>query len=178
VTEWLTLADRLGASYLRVFDATARPSLASEDAWETILNVAHEIHRRAEGYKVEPIIETHSFLLSPEKIVRFFEGVPEGFGLLWDVHHTWVNDPFTPAEIIQRCGGWIRHLHIKDSQTSDQGYRYVLPGTGDFPWLEVKLALKNAGLSPSCSLEWEKLWHPELPAIDQALTSAVEYGWF
>jgi len=53
-------------------------------------------------------------------------------------------------------------------------YSYVLPGAGEFPMRALCTAL--SGYDGVLSLEWERLWHPDLPPMDEALRAAG--GWW
>jgi sugar phosphate isomerase/epimerase len=70
-----------------------------------------------------------------------------------------------------RCalGEMIRHVHIKDLQRDQDGWRYVLTGKGVFPLLELKATLEDLHYERFLSFEWEKKWHPEIADADIAL---------
>jgi hypothetical protein len=53
----------------------------------------------------------------------------------------------------------------------------VLPGNGEFPMSSLQRILA-AEFSGAVSLEWEKLWHPYLPPLDDALRSAGKAAWW
>jgi sugar phosphate isomerase/epimerase len=46
---------------------------------------------------------------------------------------------------------------------------YVLFGGGEFPIARFVRLLKDSGYNGWLSLEWEKMWHPELAGPDVAL---------
>ena len=72
------------------------------------------------------------------------------------------------------------HIHVKDSFASEEareGYTYVLPGTGEFPMGPLRKALAAEFPGP-VSLEWEKLWIPELAPLDDALDAASRNNWW
>jgi hypothetical protein len=63
-------------------------------------------------------------------------------------------------------------MHFSDSRLKappQTGYDCVLPGAGEYPVEALQSVLATNHYSHSISLEWEKLWHPELPDIRQAL---------
>jgi len=39
-------------------------------------------------------------------------------------------------------------------------------------------AALQAGFGGAVSLEWERLWHPQLAPLDEALASATRLGWW
>jgi hypothetical protein len=52
-----------------------------------------------------------------------------------------------------------------------------LPGEGEFPMASLR-AILQAEFYGTVSLEWEKLWHPYLPPLENALTAASEHRWW
>jgi sugar phosphate isomerase/epimerase len=177
---WLDLAERLGARWLRVFDATTVQVEPWSNTWDQVRTNTARLLKSAKGRRVQPIIETHSVFLSAEVLCSWlteFAGAEPG--ILWDVHHTWAHDPAGTEAISIRCGTAVRHLHIKDSRSKGGLRHYVEPGKGDFPWPMLRQTLATAGLSSvTCSLEWEKLWHDDLSPLETALTEAQRAGWF
>jgi len=112
----------------------------------------------------------------------------EAVGVLWDTHHPWRFLGEQPADSVERLRPWIRHTHWKDSvlrperragdaddaevsQAARQaaalmaGHRhadYVLFGGGEFPAEECLQRLHDCGYDRWYSIEWEKMWHPEI----------------
>lgn len=170
-------AEKLGVPWVRVFDggdAVGETELCA--AWKRIRQWQE---RRARfGWKTNLLVETHGALKGASSIRRFLAGAP-GVGLLWDSHYTWLNgeDPVTTWRAI---GRHVAHIHVKDSvadRGAAHGHRYVLPGMGDFPMARLQPWLARE-FSGAVSLEWERLWHPELPALEAALESARTRHWW
>lgn len=173
-------AEALGVRWLRVFDGgksldEASLAHAAENLqwWGTV--------RRERGVKVDWMIETHDVLIDTPKIHRFIEAMPSGtVHLLWDTHHTWKRGGEDPVATWQTIAPRVAHIHVKDSvsePSEKHPFTYVPPGTGEFPMapLRAKLTAEYSGV---ISLEWEKLWHPYLPPLDVALTSAQAQRWW
>jgi sugar phosphate isomerase/epimerase len=77
--------------------------------------------------------------------------------------------------------GHVVHVHVKDSvsvPSARHPFSYVLPGEGEFPMTPLKAELRAANFSGPVSLEWERMWHPYLPPLDEALTVAAARGWW
>lgn len=173
-------AEALGVRWLRVFDGgksldEASLAHAAENLkwWSTV--------RRERGVKANWMIETHDVLIDTPKIQRFVEAMPSGtVHLLWDTHHTWKRGGEDPIATWQKIAPQVVHIHVKDSvsvPSEKHPFTYVPPGTGEFPMtpLRAKLAADYGG---AISLEWEKLWHPYLGSLDEALASAATCGWW
>ncbi|WP_348643603.1 sugar phosphate isomerase/epimerase family protein [Rhizobium lusitanum] len=176
---YLPWAEAAGVTSLRVFDGGETgdegefaEALATLEWWR-------ETARR-EGFQAEMVIETHDLLAYPDAIGRFLEMAPD-CALLWDTHHTWRKggqDPVATWNMVRRN---TRHLHVKDS-VSRAGprlpYSYVVPGSGEFPMAALAAVLAADGYAGVISLEWERLWHAELPPLDQALQAARHNKWW
>ncbi|MGV1789992.1 sugar phosphate isomerase/epimerase family protein [Rhizobium sp. A37_96] len=176
---YLPWAEAAGVTSLRVFDGGETgdegefaEALATLEWWR-------ETARR-EGFQAEMVIETHDFLAYPDAIGRFLEMAPD-CALLWDTHHTWRKggqDPVATWNMVRR-NTW--HLHVKDSVSragSRLPYSYVVPGSGEFPMAALAAVLAADGYAGVISLEWERLWHAELPPLDQALQAVRHNKWW
>ena len=171
-------AERLGAARLRVFDGgrNATPdefarARATVDWWRQ--------ERSAHGWTTDLMVETHDALANSSAIRRFVEAVP-GVAILWDTHHTWRVGGEAPLATWRAIGRHVVHIHVKDSSATSggsPGHRYVLPGAGEFPMRELRAALAGDYTGP-LSLEWERLWHPELPPLADALAAAEANHWW
>jgi sugar phosphate isomerase/epimerase len=176
--EYLPWAEALGVRRLRVFDGgttvdTAELAHAAETVrwWRNL--------RAARGWQADIAIETHDTLVTTALVERFLAAVPRT-AILWDTHHTWKKGGEDPVATWRALGRHVDHIHVKDSvsQPSEKHpFTYVLPGTGEFPMARL---LKELGprFDGIVCLEWEKLWHPYLPPLDEALRVAAEKTWW
>lgn len=172
-------AEALGVAFLRVFDGgKCGDADEIEKGLETFAWWRN--WRLQNGVKVEMLVETHDALVSAEALQRFLTAAP-ACRLLWDAHHTWrlgkQDLGFTWALAKRNTA----HIHVKDSigdPASRMGYRYVLPGTGQFPMNELRALLIKDQYHGVLSLEWEKAWHSELPLLEEALTAAERAAWW
>ncbi|HXQ81784.1 MAG TPA: TIM barrel protein [Opitutaceae bacterium] len=176
--EFVPWAEAMDVPRLRVFDGGSKAddvemkrALAAFTWWRAI--------RAERGWKTDIMVETHDALLSAAAIDRFTREVP-GAAILWDSHHTWRKGGEDPAATWRAIGRHVVHIHVKDSVGgADAGSpaRYVLPGTGEFPMADLRAALAGDYTGP-LSLEWERLWHPELAPLEEALRSSAATSWW
>ncbi|QBR03388.1 sugar phosphate isomerase/epimerase family protein [Paraburkholderia pallida] len=177
--QYVPWAEACGASTLRVFDggttgdreeiAQARATL---DWWRE--------RRDGEGWQVDLAIETHDACANEAPLLRLIEALPD-CQILWDAHHTWRKGGTHPIDTWWRIRERVRHIHVKDSvgdREAPAGYRYVLPGDGQFPMRELMSALCADGYDGVLSLEWERHWHPQLPTLEEALNAARQHAWW
>lgn len=171
-------AEAVGVPWLRVFDGGANG--ASGDCIvgaETLQWWRDE--RRSRGWKVDLVVETHDTLFNSERIKRFLCAAP-GTRILWDAHHTWRRGGEDPVATWRAIRAHVAHIHVKDSVSRSSGklpYTYVLPGEGEFPMAPLRELLRRE-FAGAVSLEWERRWHPALPSLDSALTTAAEHAWW
>lgn len=177
---FLPWAEALGGVKLRAFDggksldATALAQAADLLGW-------WQAERRARGWRSEIMVETHDSLFTAAALQRFLAAVPAGTAILWDAHHTWKKGGEDPVATWWALRGHIVHLHVKDSVSTPSArhpFTYVLPGDGEFPIAPLRAALLTDGYAGLMSLEWEKMWHPYLPPLDEALRVATTRGWW
>lgn len=172
-------AEAVGARRLRVFDGGKTADAAEiAEAAET-LRWWREL-RRERGWRVDLMIETHDSLFTAAAIGRLLAVVPDA-AILWDTHHTWRKGGEDPVVTWRAIRTRVVHVHVKDSvgvPSARHPFTYVLPGDGGFPIGPLLAALQADRFAGPVSLEWEKLWHPYLPPLDDALRVAAERGWW
>lgn len=131
----------------------------------------------AEKLGVKLLLETHDSHPRGADIARILApvGARSTIGAIWDVMHPWRLGE-DPAETLDSLGMEFEYVQFKDATIDRQTgeLRMTLPGAGDIPLRRI-LALVEAqtptGAAPWISLEWEKAWHPELPALSEALVA-------
>ncbi|ATC65838.1 sugar phosphate isomerase [Nibricoccus aquaticus] len=171
-------AEAAGTRWLRVFDggktadAPTLHSMAKTVAW-------WRTERQKRGWRVDMIVETHDSLLKASAMRDFLTLVPDT-ALLWDSHHTWRQGKEDPLVTWRACSSHIVHIHVKDSldqPSGDRPFTYVLPGAGSFPMKPLR-ETRDREFDGVVSLEWERLWHPYLPPLEDALVAASHCRWW
>ncbi|MBS0664189.1 MAG: sugar phosphate isomerase/epimerase [Verrucomicrobia bacterium] len=177
IAAFLPWAEGLGGVRLRVFDGGTGADgeiaqMAGRLAW-------WRQRRQVRGWRTEVMVETHDSLFTAAAVRTLIDAVP-GIGVLWDSHHTWKRGGEDPLVTWRALRSHVVHIHVKDSvsrPSANLPYTYVRPGEGEFPAgpLMQALALEYAGV---ISLEWEKLWHPYLGPVAEALQVAGRRHWW
>jgi sugar phosphate isomerase/epimerase len=176
---FLPWAEALGGIRLRVFDGGAHADecelaeAADTLAWWQSQRIQH-------GWRSDLMVETHDSLLTASAMKRFLVVAPVGTSILWDTHHTWKKSGEAPVDTWMEVKTHIVHLHIKDSiDVASDGlpFTYVPSGTGKFPFAALAAKLRADNYTGPVSLEWEKMWHPSLPSLDEAL-EATNLAWW
>jgi sugar phosphate isomerase/epimerase len=170
----IDLASALDAPYIRVFgdripDSQSRAKII-EQVTEGLLTLA----RYAEGTGVQVLLESHGDFARLQNLLDVLQAVhhPQ-VGVLWDVHHPFrfFSEPL--ADTYEKLKDRIRHIHLKNSVSTNDGVRYSLMSQGDVPVDEVLRLLASSGYDGWIAFEWEKRWHPEIEEPEVALPDFV-----
>lgn len=176
-------AEALAVPYLRVFGGGVRGSALTDSDYTHAADVVNwwRDQRQARGWKVDLVLETHDAFSGSEPCLRLNQHLAHPVALIWDSHHTWRVGGEPPHSTWDQVGPLVRHVHLKDSvdrPSARHPYTYVLPGEGQMPMGEVIETLDAARFHGFVSLEWERLWHPYLPPLREALRKMVLQPWF
>lgn len=176
--QFVPWAEALGVRWLRVFDGGQ--TAGADELAEAAATLAwwREL-RRQRGWKADLMVETHDSLIDSGAIGRFLALAP-GTAILWDAHHTWKKGGEDPVATWRAIAPQVVHVHVKDSvsrASARHPFTYVLPGDGEFPMAPLCAVLQTE-FSGCVSLEWEKLWHPYLPPLNDALVAAAKRSWW
>jgi len=176
-------ADSWGARYIRVFGGgTWGQALTEADYDRAVRTIAWWRRKKRErGWRVEMLLETHDGFSASGPCRNLLARLRHPIGIIWDSHHTWRLGGESPRESWSQLSGWIRHVHVKDSiakPSARHPFTYVLPGDGEMPLEEIADVLGEQHFTGTVSLEWERLWHPYLPPLREALTRLHARPWF
>lgn len=193
------LAREFGASFVRVFGdkLTSERDEASQLEW--IASGLQRLGEYAATVGINILIETHGDFCRSDKMAALMSRVIcPAVGVLWDTHHPWRFHDEPIADTWNRLMPWTRHTHWKDSvtrpaelqqevsadvaaqmaeaarlahatNTGHQHADYALFGGGEFPARECLQKLLADDYSGWYSLEWEKMWHPQIEVPEIAV---------
>ncbi len=179
-------AEAAAVPWLRVFDGPVFDLAgAAEDAAEGLTRAVETLAwwdelRRQHGWRVRLMVETHDALFTGAAVQRLLSAAP-GTAILWDAHHTWRKGGEDPLVTWAAIRPHVVHVHVKDSvpvPSARHPFTYVLPGDGGFPMAALRARLEAEGFAGGVSLEWERMWHPYLPPLEEALRVARERAWW
>jgi len=170
----LAVAHRMGVRYMRVFpDKLVNSNGEDKEEIRAIARAIGAVADAAWAQGITVLMEIHGHLNRIETVAPLLEvldGHP-GFGILWDIQHSDKIYGDGWESFYQLIRPYVHHVHIKDHLRD--GFRLTLPGEGDIPIRTIVDRLIADGYEGCFSLEWEALWHPELPPIEQALEKFV-----
>ncbi|XHR31128.1 MAG: sugar phosphate isomerase/epimerase family protein [Chthoniobacteraceae bacterium] len=170
------LAKRLHTPYLRVFgrggeemgEALSSNQLDQMAHW--VFQIRQTFAQRK--WRCKLLLETHDIFSSAQRCLALNNRLDVPLEILWDAHHTWRFSGEHPGQTWRQIGPWIAHIHYKDSigvNNASEKFSYVAPGKGDYPTGALLETLFRAAYTGGISLEWEKMWHPELASINTVL---------
>ena len=169
----------LGIPFIRVFGNDAKPDLAT--ATRSVIEGIGELCAALGDVTV--LLEVHGDFNRSETLMPVIGALDRGgvrnFGLIWDVAHSDRAYGREWQRFYNDIAPWVRHVHIKDHVRIAEGggtrsFRLTMPGDGEIPIHDIVSRLALDGYGGYFSLEWELMWHPELPPIEDALTRFVE----
>ncbi|MEK3890074.1 sugar phosphate isomerase/epimerase family protein [Bacillus sp. FSL K6-3431] len=172
------LCREFNTPYIRVFGGsigeTARP-----DAIDVVVNNLHKMLKVAEEFQVTLLLETHDDWTNCEYVDDVLKRIDSAyFNVLWDVHHPFRTVGESPELTLETLGDQIKYTHWKDSYIKEdarRGYQLCLLGEGDIPLESIYRLLQNKGYKGYYTLEWEKLWCPEIEEPEIAFSQYTNY---
>lgn len=169
------LARRFNTPYLRVF-ANGGNLLGDPPSEATLVRGAAVIedlraYLRQSGCPAEIVVETHDTLSSAERCLALNAQLKEPVKILWDSFHTWNLGGESPRETWSQIGQWVVQVHHHDCAQKPGSVEtgFVPSGTGKYPCQDLRALLDEVAFRGGLTLEWEKLWHPELPHVREVL---------
>jgi sugar phosphate isomerase/epimerase len=196
--DYLALAQSLGAGFIRIFGDVLPPASEPAQRKRRMQQIADGLKKLGDAAGprgVQVLIETHGDFSATAPNLELMQLVDHPHvGVLWDTHHPWRFHGEAIADSWRQLKPWTRHAHWKDSvllsdadhkreseeakeaaalaSSVNQGHQhadYVLFGGGEFPARECLRVMTADGYDGWHSLEWEKMWHPDLVGPEVAL---------
>ena len=154
----LEVAKRLHSPYIRI--KTSNCDEQAENAVRSFLTRALPL---AEQANIVLLIETVGIYADTAKLRALFEEfISDMLAALWDLHYPCRVKGETPEDTIKNLGAYVRHVHMKDSESADQ---HSLVGEGSLPLQGIMNALRSVNYDGFISIEWDPAWD-EVSDID------------
>lgn len=163
VVETMELAATLECPLVKAFGGAFPPGHDDATVIAHVAASAERLAAHARRTGVRLAIETHDGFCRGETLAAVLGQVADTdhVGALWDVHH-----PYRMGEPVERTaeliGAGVVHAHVKDAVRAGDGWRFVPLGDGELPVRAMLAALADRGFDGVVSVDWEKMWHPEL----------------
>jgi len=129
------------------------------------------------------LFETHDHWVKASDCRLLLDSIPDpAFGAIWDMGHTYRIGGEAPRDTFAALKGRVGYTHIKDAvydptdpKAMEDGWHYVLPGTGELPLAESIGLLKENGYDGWLQFEHEKRWVPNLPEPEEIFPAFVKW---
>ncbi len=165
----LELAHELGCPLVKTFGGELPPDAEPGAVFDYMAESLARLATRARALGTTLVLETHDGFSPSAHVAALLERVPDtGFAALWDVHHP-VRVGETVGETDRAIGARVRHAHVKDARRMGEGWELVPLGEGELPVRAMLARLAARSYDGVVALDWERMWHPELAAPDDAL---------
>lgn len=178
----IPVALALGAKQVRVFgygdDGATRSEWVEQGA-----RCMRAILELEGADQLDWLLEMHDYWVDSADCRMLLDAVSHpNFRILWDVGHTTRIGTESPVVTFDALGSFIPCVHLKDAIHDEShefamkdGWRYVLPGTGQLPLEQAVSALQTSGYDGWYVFEHEKRWHADLEEADVALPAYVKW---
>lgn len=172
------LAADLGAGAVRVFVGIRDDAAPDDELLRRAVEALLAALDRARDREVRLAIEPHDDHVRAASLGPILAAIPDPLvGIAWDIANAWsVGED--PELGLREYAGRIHYVQVKDGVGRDEEWQLCPLGEGDVP---VERALRglvgtlgDASLPP-ISVEWERVWHPELAPAERALPAAREW---
>ncbi|MDY3928029.1 MAG: AMP-binding protein [Clostridia bacterium] len=162
VTEYIQIASKLGASYIRIL-ADRNPAPTGEIDDNIVISEIKKLIPIAKEYNIILLIETNGVYADTKRLKKLLDTInDENVAALWDVHHPYRFFNESPKETIESIKDYIKYIHVKDSVMKDGIVSYKMMGEGDMPINDIMIELRSINYDGYVTLEWVKKWAPEL----------------
>ncbi len=99
----------------------------------------------------------------------------DSLAALWDMYSTFFLGGEEPETTIEHLGAYVKHIHIKDAEESENGFAYCLMGEGALPVDRLIGALRSVNYNGFLSLEWDPKWCEEIDDMEIILSQFENY---
>jgi sugar phosphate isomerase/epimerase len=180
----ISVAQALGCKNIRVFGGGNPDEIGYDKAADIGRECMAAILALDGARELCWLFETHDHWIKSRDCNLLLERVSDpAFGVLWDMGHTPRVGDETPQETVGAIGQRIGYTHVKDAVYDPEhelamqdGWRYVVPGTGQLPLAEAIALLEENGYDGWIVFEHEKRWHPELMEPEEILPQFARWA--
>lgn len=165
----LELASELSCPLVKAFGGEIPDGRSRAEVTVAAAGLLARVAVRAESLGVAVVVETHDGFSRGRDLAALLRLTPKGdVAALWDVHH-----PVRMSETVETTdaaiGERVAHAHIKDAVRGGEGWRFTALGDGALPVPAMLSHLARRGYDGVVSVDYEKLWHPELDEPEVSL---------
>ncbi len=158
IIEHISLAKKLNCPFVRL-RAGAEGTAETDDICAEVLGAVKDF---AEETGVTILVETVGIYADTKRLADLLNRFAcDNISALWDFNHPYRAGE-SPETTLTNLGAYVKHVHIKDSATTKDGFEYRLMGEGDMPIDRMMLSLRSINYEGFVSFEWRSEWIEEI----------------
>ncbi len=167
------LAAELNCPLVKTFGGELPTDRKREEVFEYMAESLWRLSEPASELGVTLAMETHDGFCLGSDLANLLARVEHPhFAALWDVHHPYRMGE-APEETDRLIGNRVAHAHIKDAIRVDGAWKFVPLGEGELPVKAMVSHLLARNFAGYVSVDWEKMWHPEIEGPEKALPQHI-----
>ena len=164
------------AKNLKIPSVRIRAIQDSADAVSCVEDVIREVISETEAASITLLVETSGVFCNTSKLLELLNTFAcDNLAALWDMYSTYFIGGEDAETTIKNLGAYVRHVHIKDAVSCDQGTEFCLLGEGELPVGDMMLALRSVNYDGFISLEWNPDWCDELDDMEIIFSQFVNF---
>ncbi len=172
----IDLAQKLNCKYIRVFGNEIPDKSRKAETIKQIASSLDELGNYTKGTGVTVLIETHGDFSTGDAMLELLQQITsKNVDVLWDVTNAYVEFDEPIDVTFNKLSSRIKHSHIKDAKGRVPDAKLCMIGKGDLSVKQMVDLLKSIGFDGWLSLEWEKMWHPELEEPEIVLGTYIKH---
>ncbi len=126
------------------------------DAEDVVKESLTKLIPLAKKAEVIILIKTRGIYVDTKRLENLLdEFADDSLGVLWDLHHPYLDHHEDPDQTIKNLGGYVQLVHIRD--IGEDG-AYTIIGEGILPIKEMMRALSSIDYDGFVSFEWKPEW--------------------
>ncbi len=143
---------------------------------ENVVSVIESTLAAAEQKGIAVLLETSGVFSKTELLRDILERfASDSLAASLDVYSAVFIGGEDAEQIVKNLGAYIRHVHIRDAQSSDNGFEPCLIGEGELPIDEIMLALRSVNYDGYFSLVWDPAWCEELDDMEIIFSQFINF---
>lgn len=156
--------------------AYSNNGMPKEDEDNKIIEILDRILPTASNANVNLLIESMGIYADTKRMKSILDRfASDNLAALWDIHHTYHFANESAEDTVKNLGGYIKHLHLKDSKKVGDKIAYCLLGEGELPLQSVFEALRSINYERFMSLELQPSWIEDFADADIVIPQFVSY---
>ncbi len=130
----------------------------------------------AEEAGVTLIVETIGIFADSAALRELLDSFAcDNLAALWNMSAAYFTCGEKPNDVIKNLGAYVRHVHLNDAKSTDDGIEFCLLGEGELPISDMMLALRSVNYDGFISLVWDPMWCEELDDMEIIFSQFISF---